>query len=222
MNMNLREELFYNQDLKYREFHSRLVPNINPDKIIGVRVPVLRKIAKQAYKENADNCCEYYEEQVVKGLTIGMKKCSDEEHIADIRRFVPLIDNWATCDICSSSFKFVNKNQDEYFDFIVSYIGKGEYETRFGVVMLMDFYLEDKYIDTVLNILKSIKCEYYYVNMAVAWALSAAFIKYEDKVTDILKAKTLSKDVQNKTIQKIKDSFRVSKEVKSGLNRYKM
>ncbi|MFR5876618.1 MAG: DNA alkylation repair protein [Eubacterium sp.] len=220
--MNLREELFNNQDLKYKQFHSKLVPNISNDKIIGVRVPILRKIAKQAFKENAENLCVYYEEQVVRGLTIGMKKCSAEEHIEDIKAFVPLIDNWATCDICSSSFKFVKKNQDDYFDFLVSYIDKSEFETRFGIVMLMDFYLDDKYIDIVLDILKSVKSEYYYVNMAVAWALSVAFVKYEDKVTEILKAKILSKDVQNKTIQKIKDSFRVSKEIKKNLNQYKM
>lgn len=220
--MNLREELFKNQDLKYKEFHSRLVPNIDADKIIGVRVPMLRKIAKQAFRENAENLCEYYEEQVVRGLTVGMKKCSKEEHFEDIRAFVPLIDNWATCDICASSFKFVKNNQDDYFDLFVSYINKSEFETRFGVVMLMDFYIDDRYIDSVLDILKSVRSEYYYVNMAVAWALSVAFVKYEARVTEILKSNILSKDVQNKTIQKIKDSFRVDKETKASLNQFKM
>jgi 3-methyladenine DNA glycosylase AlkD len=220
--MNLREELFKNQDLKYKSFQSKLIPNINSDKILGVRIPVLRKIAKQVYNESVENLCEYYEEQIVYGLTIGLKKCDTQQHINDIKSFVPLIDNWATCDICSSSFKFINKDKDNYYDFIISYIGKSEFETRFAVVMLMSYYLDDKYIDDVLDILKSINSDYYYVNMAVAWALSVAFVKYENKTFEIIKSKSLSKDVQNKTIQKIKDSLRVDKETKLLLNNYKL
>lgn len=212
--MNLREELFKAQDLKYKEFHKRLIPNIDENKIIGVRIPVIRKIAKKAFAENAVNALEYYEEIMVYGLTLSFKKCSAKEHMSDLKSFVPLIDNWAVCDTCVSAFKFTNKYKDEMYDFVKAYVGKGEYETRFAVVMLMCYYLDDVHIDEVLTILKRINSEKYYINMAVAWALSVAFVKYRDKTLSVLEEKSLSADVQNKAIQKIKDSFRVSKEDK--------
>ncbi len=220
--MNLREELFANQDLKYRAFHKKLVPNISEDVFIGVRVPVLRKMAVRANKENAENLCEYYEEKMIKGFVIGLKKCPLDEHIDDLRAFVPLIDNWAVCDCCCSSFKFTNKYKNEMYDFIVSYLDKCEYETRFAVIMLMDYYLDDDYIDRVLDIYSSIKSEYYYVNMAVAWALSVAFTKYRDKVLKIIESKTMTKDIQNKTIQKIRESNRIDKADKDLVRNYKI
>lgn len=218
--MNLREEIFTNQDLKYRAFHKKLIPTVSEDKFVGVRVPVLRKIAKQVLKENAQNKCELYEEIMVYGFTIGLKKCSLEEHIADLKAFVPMIDNWAVCDCCCSSFKFCKKYQAQLYDFIKSYLSKGEYEQRFAVVMLMNYYIDDEHIDEVVDLLKNINSDYYYVNMAAAWALSVAFIKYQDKVMPILESKTLSSDVQNMTIRKIKDSFRVEKCVKKALSDY--
>lgn len=212
--MNLRKELFGAQDLKYKDFHKNLVPSVDENRLIGVRLPELRKIARKAYAENAENLLEYYEEIMVYGLTLSYKKCSAEAHMADIEKFVPLIDNWAVCDTCVSSYKFTKKYRAEMFGFVKSYIGRGEYETRFAVVMLMNYYLEDGYIDEVLSLLKSIESDCYYINMAVAWALSAAFVKYREKTLEILKEKSLSADVQNKTVQKIRDSFRVSKEDK--------
>ena len=220
--MDLRQTLFDNRDLKYKDFHTKLVPNISPDRFIGVRVPVIRKIARQAFKENAYNPCEYYEEVMVKGITMGMKKCSICEHINDIGEFVPLIDNWAICDSCATSFKFISDNLPAYYDFIKGYVGKGEYETRFAVVMLMSFYINDEYIDEVLEILKSIKSDKYYVNMAVAWALSVTYVKFKDKTQRIIESRCLSPWVQNKSIQKIRESFRVSSEDKPYLTQFKI
>jgi 3-methyladenine DNA glycosylase AlkD len=219
--MDLRKELFENQDLKYKDFHKALVPNVDENKLIGVRVPILRKIAKQALNENAQNLCEYYEERMVKGFTIGLKNCSLEEHLEDLKEFVPLIDNWGVCDSCCSSFKFTKKYRDEMFDFICSYIGKGEYETRFAVIMLMDYYLIDEYIERVLQIYTSIKSDKYYVNMAVGWALSMAFVNYSEKVIDILSSGALPQDVHNKTIQKIRESRRVDSQTKQYINTFK-
>lgn len=220
--MNLREELFNNQDLKYRDFHKKLVPNVDESKIIGVRVPIVRKIAKSAFQNNAENLCEYYEEKEVFGLTISMKKCSAEEHKKDISEFVSLIDNWAICDICTASLKFIAKDKAQYFDFLSSFVGAGEYPTRFAIVALMDFYLDDEYIDRVLDLYKTILSEKYYVNMALAWAYSTAFVKYEEKVTGLIKSKTLSPWVQNKTIQKIRESYRVDNKTKHKLKKYKI
>lgn len=220
--MDLREELFKNQDLKYRDFHTRLVPNTPPEQIIGVRMPVLRTLARTVYKENVQNLCEYHEERMIKSMTIGMRKCSVDEHIEDIKAFVPLIENWAICDSGSSSFKFVKKDLDAYYPLVMSYNTGAEYPTRFCVVMLMDYYINDEYIDRVLDTLVSIKSDYYYINMAVAWAISVAFVKYQDKTMKILESRILSKDVQNKAIQKIRDSYRVDKDTKDFIKQYKL
>ncbi len=220
--MDLRSELFSNEDVEYKKFHSGLIPTVSSDKIIGVRMPVLRKIAKKAFKENADNECYYYEEIVVKGLTLAMKKCSAQEHISDLKQFVPLIDNWACCDMCCSAFKFTEKNLQDYFEFIISYVGKSEFETRFSVVMLMDYYLNDVYIDRVIEILLSINSDEYYVNMAIAWALSVIYVKYKFKILPVFESQILNAQVQNKAIQKIRESYRVSKEDKEYLKQFKI
>ncbi len=220
--MDLREELFKNRDLKYKDFHKKLVPNIDEGKIIGVRVPTVRKIAKAAFAANAQNQCEYYEEIEAFGFCAAMKKCGVVEHKKDIKKFVSMIDNWGTCDTCTAAMKFIGKSKGEYFDFICSFIGKGEYPTRFAIVAMMDYYLDDEYIDRVLQIYSETESDKYYINMALAWAFSTAFIKYGSKVTAILKSRTLNADVQNKTIQKIRDSYRVSKEAKELIKEYKV
>lgn len=220
--MDLREELFKNRDLKYKNFHKKLVPNIDENKIIGVRVPTVRKIAKAAFAEGAESRCEYYEEIEAFGFMLSMKECTAKEHKKDIEKFVSLTDNWGTCDTCTAAMKFIEKNKDEYFDFICSFLGKGEFATRFAIVALMDYYLDGEYIDRVLKIYSKIKSDKYYINMALAWALSIAFIKYESKVMPILRSRNLDSDVQNKTIQKICDSYRVSKETKSKIKEYKI
>ncbi|MCH5321262.1 MAG: DNA alkylation repair protein [Eubacterium sp.] len=219
--MNVREELFKNQDLKYKAFHAKLVPNISPDKIIGVRVPVMRKIAKQAVRENAEVLTEYYDERMVKGFTIGYNKCDIETHLKELADFILLVDNWAVCDCCCSTFKFTEKNREEVWQFIQPYLSGSEYEIRFAVVMILDYFLTDEYIDRSLEELTEIKSEHYYVNMAVAWALSVAYVKYEKKTLPILEGKVLSPWVHNKTIQKICESYRVDKAKKEYLKTLK-
>ncbi|MDD6727924.1 MAG: DNA alkylation repair protein [Eubacteriales bacterium] len=215
--MNIREELFKNQDDKYAEFQSKLIPNIPREKIIGVRIPTVRKLAKQAVYDNALSENYYLEEIMITGMKIGYEKCSIEKRLRDLEKFVPLIDNWAVCDCCCSTFKFTQKNMTAVWDFIQPYINGGEYEIRFAVVMMMDYFLNDEYVDRVLEILASIKSDKYYVNMAVAWALSVAFVKYKNNVTAIIDEKLLSKWVHNKTIQKICESYRVDKQTKDEL-----
>lgn len=219
--MNVREELFKNQDLEYKAFQSKLIPNVSPDKIIGVRVPVLRKIAKQAVKENADVQLDYYEEVMVKGFTVGYKKCSIDEHLTELKAFVPLIDNWAVCDCACSTFKFTEKNKETVWSFIQPYLNGSEYDIRFAVVMIMDYFLTDDYIDRSLEILTSIRSDYYYVNMAVAWAISVAYVKYEEKTLYIIKNRLLPVWVHNKAIQKICESYRVDKRTKEYLRTLK-
>lgn len=218
--MDIRGELFSNQDSEYRNFHKRLVPDIDENKIIGVRLPIIRKIAKECAKNNTYIEPYYYEEYMIKGLMIGYKKLSCDEYIKELNAFVPLIDNWAVCDSCCSSYKFVNKYKAEMFDYITNYLKSNkEFELRFAIVMLMDYYLTDDYISKSVEIIKSIKSDYYYVNMAIAWALSNAYIKDKEIVLTILERGELSPWIHNKTISKICDSYRVSKEDKVYLKR---
>lgn len=220
--MDLRELLFNNQDLEYKAFHSNLLPNINSDKIIGVRIPELRKIARGMAKENTEFSAEYYEEIMIKGFIIGYRKCGIEDRLKELADFVPLIDNWAVCDCVCSTLKFAKENREAVWDFLMHYIGGTEYEVRFLVVMLMDYFLVDEYIDRVNDILLSIEREEYYINMAVAWALSAELVKYEDRVISILENKILPVWVHNKAIQKSCESCRVSKETKIYLRTLKI
>ena len=159
---------------------------------------------------------------MVKGFLIGYKKCDIDERLKVLSDFVPLIDNWAVCDCVCSTLKFTEKNRQAVWDFLMQYIDGTEYEVRFLVVMLMNYYLVDEYIDRVNNILLSIDREEYYINMAVAWALSVAFVKYENAVMEIFENKTLPVWVHNKAIQKTCESFRVSKETKSYLRTLKI
>ena len=216
MKMNVREELFKKQDMEYRNFHSKLVPTIEKDKIIGVRLPELRKIGKGL--SNNDFEWDYYEEVMLHGFYIGYAKLAFEERLAFLDNFVPKIDNWAVCDCVCSTLKFINKSKEEFFEYLKRYLNSGrEYEIRFAVVILMNYYIDNAYIDFTVDYLKNTVSDYYYVNMAVAWALSVAFVKYRDKVMPVLESGCLTKEIHNMTISKIRDSFRVDKEDKAYL-----
>lgn len=219
--MNLREELFNLQDLKYRDFHSALVPNIDKEQIIGVRLPELRKIGKKLTDNNFD--WHYYEEIMLHGFYIGYAKLSYEERISLLTEFIPYINNWAVCDCVSSTLKFVNKNRSDFLEFLEPYMNsQKEYELRFAVVMLMDYYLDDKYLKFTVDYLSKIKSDYYYVNMAVAWALSVAFVKDSNLVLPLIENYVLEPFVHNKTISKICDSYRVDKPIKEKLKTYRI
>ncbi len=219
--MNLREELFNLQDLKYRDFHSALVPNIDKEQIIGVRLPELRKIGKKLTDNNFD--WHYYEEIMLHGFYIGYAKLSYEERISLLTEFIPYINNWAVCDCVSSTLKFVNKNRSDFLEFLKPYMNsQKEYELRFAVVMLMDYYLDDKYLKFTVDYLSKIKSDYYYVNMAVAWALSVAFVKDSNLVLPLIENYVLEPFVHNKTISKICDSYRIDKPIKEKLKTYRI
>lgn len=214
--MDVRQELFSRSDLKYKEFNKKLLPTVDENRIIGVRMPELRKIGRKL--ESNDFDWFYYEEVMLHGFYVGYKKIDFNERLSLLDEFIPKIDNWAVCDGVCSTLKFIQKNKNEFFDYLSKYMKSDkEYVIRFCVVILMDYYICDEYIDTVLKYLKSVISDYYYVNMAVAWALCTAFIKYRDKVMTIIETKCLPKDVHNMTISKIRDSFRVDSDTKKYL-----
>ena len=225
VNDKMIKKLFEIADEEYRKFHSSLCPNTN--NIIGVRIPTLREMAKEIAKQRPQEFLSeiddrYYETVMLYGMVIGYLKSSLEEKQKYLDIFVPKIDNWAVCDCCISTYKFTNKHLEEMWEYIQKYINSDkEFEVRFAVIMLMDYYLNDKYIDKVLKILGEIKHEGYYVKMGVAWAISVAFVKYEEKTRQFLANSTLDDFTYNKSLQKIIESNRVGKKVKSEIREMK-
>lgn len=212
--IDIRKELMLLQDLKYKEFHSSLCPGIN--NIIGVRVPDIRKLVKKILKDDyiiyLDNISrDYYEEVMIEGLIIVTSKMSLDEKFLYLKKFVPKIDNWAICDTVCASFKFKDNELDEVWEFITKYKNsRNEFELRFMIVMMMDYFLVDKYIDKVIAIVDKISSGYYYTDMAVAWLISVMFVKDRERCLDYLYNNNLSTFTYNKALQKINESNRVS------------
>ena len=221
----LREQLFQLADENYREFHSKLVPGAH--NILGVRVPCLRELAKSLAKGDWRNFLataseDYYEEILLQGLVIGYAKSDIEEILHHVTLFVPKITNWGQCDSFCSTLKIAKYHQARTWDFLQSYWpSRQEFELRFAIVMLLDFYINDEYIDRVLYQLDKIKHEGYYVKMAVAWTLSICFIKYPEKTMTYFKNNTLDNFTYNKALQKTTESYRIDTAMKSTLRSMK-
>lgn len=218
MKNTVRAQLFQLADERYREFQKGLCPG--NDNIIGVRLPLLRKIAKQIARSDwkiyiREAKDEYYEEVMLQGLVIGYVKTDIEEILNLATNFIPKIDNWAVCDSFCTGLKFTKKNRKRILKYIKSYLSsEKEFEVRFGVVMLLEFYIKDNYIDKVLLLLDGVKHQGYYVKMSVAWAISICCIKFPEKTMEYLKNNSLDDFTYNKSLQKITESLRVDKETK--------
>lgn len=226
MKQKIKEELKSLQDKKYKEFHSKLCPGTN--NIIGIRIPVLRKYAKTLLKENDFKLLinniddEYYEEIMLQGMLIGLVKSDFYEIKPYIENFIPKIDNWAICDTFCAGLKIAKKYKKEMWNLINKYIVVNkEFYIRFAVVMILDYYIEEEYIEADLEIFNNIKSDKYYVQMAVAWAISICFIKYYDKTIEYMKTANLDKFTYNKAIQKAIESYRITKEQKEILKKMK-
>lgn len=225
MGNKIRQDLFAMQDLKYKEFHGSLCPDM--DNIIGVRIPKLREYAKELYKCNnlKDIKIEdkYYEELVIQGMLIGFQtKEPIEEIIKQVEEFIPKINSWAVCDTFCAGLKITKKYQTEMFKVIKRYLkSTQEYQVRFAIVMLLDYYINDQYIDQVLQILDNVKLEKYYVQMANAWAISICLIKYYNKTLDFLNTTKIDDFTYNKGIQKALESYRITNDQKEYLRTLK-
>lgn len=226
MQQQIRNELIGMADQEYKEFHSNLCPGT--DNILGIRVPVLRQYAKELIKQGEWKQVlewrntKYYEEVMLQGMIIGLAKMDLEETIQCLRKFIPKIDNWAVCDIVCAGLKITKKYSKEMWKFIKQYLDSDEeFEIRFVVVMMLDFYITEEYINEVLQILDKIKQEGYYVKMAIAWTVSVAYIKFPEITLKYLKENNLDTFTYNKAIQKIIESNRVSKEEKEKIRKMK-
>lgn len=227
MKQEIKRELQNLADTKYKEVHKGLCPGT--ENIIGVRVPVLREYAKKLSKkyeiddllENIDD--EYYEEIMLQGMLIGLKKDKEISYIlADIEKFVPKIDNWAICDTFCAGLKITKKNLNKMWEFLQKYVKSSkEFEIRFGVVMILDYYITESYLDRNFKIFDSIKSDKYYVQMAVAWAVSICLIKFYDKTIEYLNKCKLDKFTYNKALQKAIESYRITNEQKEELRNMK-
>lgn len=219
MEENIRQRILELVDEEYRQFHSKLVPGT--DNILGVRLPLLRglaqKIAKsdwRPYLTTAQN--DYNEEIMLQGLVIGYVNADIEEVLNYAAAFVPKINNWAICDSFCNSLKITKKHPSRVWNFLQPYLlSPNEFELRFGIIMLLSFYIDEEYIDRVLLLLDKVKHEGYYVKMAVAWTISICFIKFPAKTLFYLQHNTLDDFTYNKSLQKIIESLRVSPETKA-------
>jgi 3-methyladenine DNA glycosylase AlkD len=218
METTIKEQLIELAEEKYQKFTAALIPNIN--NVLGVRLPELRKLAKmiaksdwRTYLEQADS--EYFEEVMLQGMVIGYIQTDSAEFLRYVADFVPKIDNWSVCDSFCIGLKFTLANKETMWEFVQPYlVSKQDYDIRFGVVMLLDYYIEEEYISRVLERLDSIKHEGYYVKMAVAWALSICYVLLPEPTMIYLKSNSLDKMTYNKALQKITESYRVDQETK--------
>ena len=227
INKKVEDKLIQLADVKYKEFHSGLCKGMKTE-LLGIRVPVLREYAKELYKEYPLEELgkigeEYYEEVMLKGMIIGFQTKAEIKFAQkQIEDFVPKIDNWAICDIFCAGLKITKKYKKEMFDFIKKYLKSDkEFEIRFAVVMLLDYYIDEEHIKEVLEICDNIKHDGYYVKMAVAWVISVALMKYYDITIDYLKDCKLDDFTYNKALQKGIESFRINDEQKAQLRSLK-
>lgn len=222
----IREKLLQMQDEGYRKFQCKLMPTVAPESVIGVRTPLLRSFAKQLTAMSDVNdflAClphKYYEENNLHGLIIERIKDYDEA-IKALDAFLPYVDNWATCDIISP--KVFTKHLPQLLCEIKRWIACGEtYTVRFGIEMLMSFYLDGAFEPQLLDLVAGISSQEYYVNMMKAWFFATALAKQYDSTLPVLTDKKLDVWSHNKTIQKAIESYRITEEQKAYLRSLKI
>lgn len=222
----IRKELFSLQDLKYREMQVKIIPTVKPESIIGVRTPELRRMAKElGGKEGIgaflnDLPHQYFDENQLHAFILsGMKNYA--ECLAALERFLPYVDNWATCDQMSP--KVFRKHRTELLKPIKKWIESDEpYTVRFGIGMLMEHYLDEDFNIAYPETVAKIRSEEYYVNMMTAWYFATALAKQYDAVLPFIENRRLDTWTHNKAIQKAIESYRITPEQKEYLRTLKI
>ena len=217
----LQAALFDMQDITYRDFHSRLIPNIEKDRVIGIRTPILRKFAKEYAKtDDAQKFIRelphyYYEENNLHMMIITGIKDYDT-CVIEIERFLPYIDNWATCDLPVPQCFY--KNKEKLIDNVISWIKSDDtYTIRYGIETLMSIYLDDAFESSYPRLVSEVISDEYYVNMMIAWYFATALAKQWEAVIPYIEEKRLPEWVHKKTIQKAVESYRITDEQKKYL-----
>ena len=222
--VDLIKNVSKNESVEYLERHKKILNTSQA--VIGVAMVNIRKLAKQIFAGGHDSFLklaiprakenQYFEETLIEGLVIAQIKNKDE-----MQRYLELwldkIDNWATCDSVTSSFKHI-KFDDDYFDyFYEKCFDKKEFVSRFGITIIMNNFLDEKYLNRIFEMCEKVKSDAYYVKMAIAWLLSFCFMKFRDRTLEYLQANTLDKFTHNKAIAKCRDSYQVSADDKEFL-----
>ena len=217
-----------NADLKYKEFHAHLIPDYSADKIIGIRIPQMRGYAKEIAKGDARgfiSLCgtDYYEEVMLRGIVTGLiKPASFDDFRKLLEEQIPYINNWALCDCFCSSVKHIKKYKAETFNSIKEYLNSDNpWEVRVGLVLMLNYYLDDEYISEALSLTDSVHSEHYYISMAQAWLVATAFAKNKDITLKYFEHCTLDNLTFNRAIQKARESYRVDSELKEYLKTLK-
>ena len=224
--LSLREKLFELRDLKYRDFHSRLIPSVSKEQVMGIRTPVLRKFAKEYAKtEEAAEFIKilphgYYEENNLHMLIISEIR-DYEVCIAEIERFLPFIDNWATCDMPVPRCFYENK--EDVLERAKGWIKSDEaFTVRYGIGVLMSMFLDEDFDSVYPKLVASVRSEQYYVNMMIAWYFATALAKRWEEVIPFIEKRQLDKWTHNKAIQKAVESYRITSEQKAYLKSLKI
>ena len=214
----LQQQLFTMQDLKYRDFHSKLLPGIDKETIIGIRTPILRKFAKEFGKTEEAKAFvkqlphQYYEENNLHLMIVNAEKDYDT-CLEQVKVFLPYINNWATCDMPLP--KCYAKHKKELLKEIPQWLASGKtYIMRYGMGVLMSLYLDEDFQPEYLEWVTAVRSEEYYVNMMIAWYLATALAKQWDLTIPYLEEKRLPEWVHKKTIQKAIESYRITPEQK--------
>ena len=222
----IRQSLFELQDIKYRDFQVKLIPGKDMETMIGVRTPELRKLAKQMLKREEigeflrDLPHRFFDEDQLHAFIVsGIKeygKCMEE-----LMRFLPYVDNWATCDQMSPGI--FKKHRPELLAEIMEWLGSEHtYTVRFGIGMLMQHFLDEDFDPAYPELVAGVHSEEYYVNMMIAWYFATALAKQYDAVLPFIEGRRLEPWTHNKTIRKAVESYRISDEKKEYLRSLKV
>lgn len=218
----VRERLFQWQEEGYQKFSSSLIPGV--ERMLGIRIPMLRKLAREyvACRDWKD-CLEweeplYFEEKLLQAYIIGLAKDDIGQIEEALGRFIPTVDNWSVNDALCSSLKIARKYPEQIWNLLMKYRDSDkEFEVRVVAVTLMAQYLNDIYIDRVLEVLGSLPVQGYYTSMGIAWAFATSWAKYPDKTRAFLQEHPIDRDTYKKTLQKCIESRRISSEEKAAI-----
>lgn len=212
--LSIRKELYDLADEKYKNFSSSLIPNKN--NLIGVRIPILRKLANRIIKEDYSSYLnfapDFLEEELLQAIISAKVKTNLKEKLKLVKEFIPKIDNWSVCDTFCNSLKIKEENKKEFWNFLKKYFKSNkEFEIRFSHVILLNYYINDEYIDNILKILESFNSQKYYAQMGCAWLISMCYVKFPIKTKEFLLKKFNDEVTKKIAIKKISESLQVSK-----------
>ena len=222
----IRDELFRMQDESYRDFQVRLIPTMNPEAMIGVRTPALRSLAGQMYRAGDyaafldDLPHRYFDENQLHAFVLSEMR-DFGECVGGVCRFLPFVDNWATCDQLSP--KAFKRHRPELLAYVGQWLNSGQtYAVRFAIGMLMTHYLDEDFDGEYLRMVAQVPTEAYYVGMMVAWYFATALAKQYDAALPYIEERRLAPWTHNKAIQKSLESYRISEDRKTHLKGLKV